>query len=39
MVNGVHGSIDHVVGDVVVEHENVIDCVTILHLPVEEIIV
>ena len=39
MVDGVHGGMDHVVRVVVVEHDNVLECVTILHLPVEEVIV
>ena len=39
MVNGVHGSMDHVVRVVVVEHDSVIEHVTILHLPVEEMAV
>ena len=36
MVAGVHGGMDHVVRVVVVEHDNVLECVTILLLPVEE---
>ena len=36
MVDGVHGGMDHVVRVVVVEHNNVPEYVTILHLPVVE---
>ena len=36
MVIGVHGRMDHVVRVVVVEHDNVLEYVTILLLPVEE---
>ena len=37
MVDGVHGGMrDHVVGVVMVEHDSVLECVTILYLPVEE---
>ena len=39
MVDGVHGDMDHVVRHVVVEHNSVLEDVTILHLPVEEMIV
>ena len=39
MVDGVHGGMDHVVRVVVVEHDNVLECVTILLLPVEEMVV
>ena len=35
MVDGVHGFMDHVVRVVVVEHDNLLEHVTILHLPVE----
>ena len=36
MVDGVHGGMEHVVSVVVVEHDNVLECVIILLLPVEE---
>ena len=36
MVVGAHGGMDHVVRVVVVEHDNVLEYVTILLLPVEE---
>ena len=36
MVAGVHGAMDHVVRVVVMEHDNVLEYVTILLLPVEE---
>ena len=36
MVDGVHGGMDHVVRVVVVEHVNILEHVTILFLPVEE---
>ena len=39
MVDGVHGGMDHVVRIVVVEHEDVLECVIILQLPVEEMVV
>ena len=39
MVDGVLGSVDHVVRHVVVEHKGVLEVVTILHLVVEERIV
>ena len=39
MVDGVHGDMDHAVRVVVVEHNSVLEDVTILHLPVEEVIV
>ena len=38
MVDGVHGGMGHVVRVVVVEHDNVLEHVTILLVPVEEII-
>lgn len=37
MVDGVYGGMDNVVRIVVVEENNVLECVTILLLPVEEI--
>ena len=39
MVDGVHGHVGHAAGHVVVEHASVLECVIILHLPVEEAIV
>jgi len=40
MVDGVHGYLmDHAVRHVVMEHEGGLEIVTILHLPVEEMIV
>ena len=39
MVDGVLGCVDRVVGDAVVEHEDVLEVVPILHLVVEERIV
>ena len=39
MVDGVHGAMDHVVRVVVVEYNNVLECVVILPLCVEEMIV
>jgi len=40
MVDGVHGHVlGHVVRHVVVEHKNGVEDVTILHLPVKEMIV
>ena len=39
MADGVHGGMDHVVRVVVVGHDNVLEYVTILLLPVEEMIV
>ena len=36
MVDGVHYSVDHVVGHVVLEHKLVLEVAVILHLPVEE---
>ena len=38
MVDGVHGAMDYVVRVVVVEHKSVLEYVTILLLPVKEII-
>ena len=38
MVDGAHGAMDHVVKHVEEEHKNVIEYVTILLLPVEEMI-
>ena len=38
MVDGVHGAMDNVVRHVEEEHRNVVEYVTILFLPVEEII-
>ena len=38
MVTGVHGGMDHVVRVVVVEHDDVLEYVMILLLPVEEMI-
>ena len=39
MVDGVPGYVDHVLRHVVVEYEHQLEHVTILHLPVEEMIV
>ena len=39
MVDGVHGDMEHVVRVVVVGQDSVLECVTILHHPVEEVIV
>ena len=38
MVDGVHGAMDRVVRHVEEEHKSILECVTILLLPVEEVI-